>query len=44
VPRLYLVFPNGKGIMYIDAHSEGLKGVRADLNKLFGVVETQSKQ
>jgi phospholipid transport system substrate-binding protein len=41
VPRLYLVFPNGKGIMYIDAYSEGLKGVRADLDKLFGIMKSQ---
>jgi len=37
VPRLFLVFQDGKVIRYTNAFSEGLKKVKADLDNLFGI-------
>jgi len=37
VPRLFLVFQDGKVIRYTNAFSEGLKEVKADLDYLFGI-------
>ncbi|MCL2101011.1 MAG: TlpA family protein disulfide reductase [Fibromonadales bacterium] len=37
VPRLYLVQPDGKVYRYASTDSEGIKEVRADIERLFGI-------
>jgi len=37
VPRIYLIFPDGKVLRYTNAYSEGLKDIKVDLNRLLGI-------
>ncbi|MCL1956522.1 MAG: TlpA family protein disulfide reductase [Fibromonadales bacterium] len=39
VPRLYLVFSNGKIIRHTNLENEGLKDVKADIEKLLGITK-----
>jgi thiol-disulfide isomerase/thioredoxin len=37
VPRLYLVSPDGKVVRYTSLESDGLKEIKADIEKLLGI-------